>query len=445
MPRRVAIAVAASLAYCLWCWFAASAKPFSFDELVSLQVDTRVPPRSLIGALEAGADSVPPLYHLVNRVCLAAFGEGPIAVRPPAVLGFGIAALLLYTFLRKRLDPWAAALGPVILFTGWAEQYAYEARPYGAVLACAAAALVAWQRGRYVILAVSLALATCFHYYAVLCAVPLIVAEIREPSHDRRLYAALTAGVWPLALHWPLVAAAGRYAGWPGTEPTLGAMARSHAELAGLAGFLLPALAFSRNGLRTAERWAGLGFLLLPVCGYLIASLHSGVFATRYVIPTALGMSLLGAQAAANRSPRTILLLMVALFAWWGTGKSRSWPQRPEPVLAETAAVAHGLVVIDDPMEYVRFRYYADDDLGGRMTYCLAANPSVPEQGLRNLVRWAPAPLSAPGSCGVKGERFHILMREGAHPRSPVDTARHRFETRRSFFGHWLFELNPVE
>src|SRR5947207_7908520 len=68
----------------------ASRKLYWFDELFTVYMSRLPNVSSVWHALLAGVDFNPPLLYELTRLSVLAFGETPMAVRLPPVLGFGI-------------------------------------------------------------------------------------------------------------------------------------------------------------------------------------------------------------------------------------------------------------------------------------------------------------------------------------------------------------------
>ena len=172
----------------------AAEKPFWFDELCSLYI-VRLPTFAASWqAVLHGADFNPPLFYLIQRADRGLFGEGLIALRLPAMLGFWTLCLCLFRFARKAAGWQAGCIAMVLpIFTG-AYYYAYEARPHGIVLGFCGLALVAWQegeeertgRGKWLVwFSLSLAAAFFTHCYALVIAIPFGLVELSRSIATR--------------------------------------------------------------------------------------------------------------------------------------------------------------------------------------------------------------------------------------------------------------------
>src|SRR5581483_7502041 len=70
------------------------------------------------------------------------------ASRLPAILGFWIFSICIYTFVARRLGRLCGLIAALLPWFTLAHYYAYEARPHGALLAWCGVMLVCWQRSR---------------------------------------------------------------------------------------------------------------------------------------------------------------------------------------------------------------------------------------------------------------------------------------------------------
>src|SRR5512135_3068700 len=121
-------------------------KPLWHDEIYTLYIAATPSLRALLATCTVPVDFNPPGYFVLAFLARAAFGLGPVAIRLPAILGFGVALLALFAFVHRLGGRTAAVAASAALALSGAYPYAYEARPYGMVLGLSAVALVFWQR-----------------------------------------------------------------------------------------------------------------------------------------------------------------------------------------------------------------------------------------------------------------------------------------------------------
>ncbi len=167
--------VLAAGAFLLW---GASYYTVFDDEAFSLQRYV-LPAGELVSVLRAGAEPDPPLFYLLQRAWIDAFGVRPVALRGPAVLMF-LAALPVIraagaAWGDERAGRWAlvlCGLHPLHLFFGFA------ARWYSLAFLCAALLLLASakieRRGggrRWFILWTTAAMAALYTNYFAACLV----------------------------------------------------------------------------------------------------------------------------------------------------------------------------------------------------------------------------------------------------------------------------------
>lgn len=382
--RRVLLLVGFTLVYTLITGAIASRKLLWNDELFTYHL-ARLDGRDLWAALATGAEQIPPTFHLLSRACGALPGTDLITLRLPEMIGFWVLCLCLFQFIARRcgaLCGFVALLFPLVTYT---YQYAYEARPYGAVLGFTGLALVGWQaaagdesggaaagrrRGAAaLLLALSLAGAVCLHYYALFIAFPLALAEAARTHTRRRMnlpvWAALGAGtVAPLLLFLPLIRQSRSYAAafWSPPEWTqipnfYGALLMLAAPA--LAGALMIAALYAAEpeaaaaasappapqqrrvaGSLTAEIIAGAGFVVLPIGMIVVGQLVTHAFTYRYALPAVAGVSILIALGAGHVLPSrravvpaTLAVLLVITFAsmsrliYSGVKINDAWPQ----------------------------------------------------------------------------------------------------------------------
>ena len=106
-------------------------RPLWHDEIFTQYVASASATAGLWNVLSTGVDLNPPLYYLCVRIAAAIVGEGAVATRLPSTLGFLVACLALYVFMRRRVHPWFAIVAALALPMTSAVIYAYEGRPYG--------------------------------------------------------------------------------------------------------------------------------------------------------------------------------------------------------------------------------------------------------------------------------------------------------------------------
>ena len=304
---------------------------FWFDEICTVAVARQETPRKIWDALKAAADTNPPLFYMVEAGSKRIFRDEQVGYRFPSVLAFAATSIALFVFARRlggSLAGIAAATFP--LLTPLHEIYAIEARPYALIVACLAIALALWQdverRGRGVLLAVVLAIATSLHYYAIFGVVPLALGEavliVRQRKVRLTVWAALLCAFVPLGLFWPLLSSLKTYYGanfWakPHVSMALGiwdwllnlgygwGIGLALSLLAGvLAGIVIDRKRHSNAEAHLEERVVILGLLCLPTIAFLITKLTHGGLTQRYGLATILGFALAIAYLTARSGRR---------------------------------------------------------------------------------------------------------------------------------------------
>jgi hypothetical protein len=96
----------------LWQWWLGTS--FFMDELAVLHNLTTRPLGQLVGVPLAEAQVAPPLFLLVEKACLVAFGKSELGLRLPALLSSLVALLLMWSVARRVLDE---PLVPLALLT----------------------------------------------------------------------------------------------------------------------------------------------------------------------------------------------------------------------------------------------------------------------------------------------------------------------------------------
>lgn len=326
-------------------------------------------------------------------------------------------SLCLFRFVSKRssaLSGFAAMLFPLITT---AYDYAYEARPYGAVLGFSGLALLCWQsvadgyrrKGWLTGLSMSVAAAISSHDYAVLVLFPLAVGEMVRSLSQRRLdlavWAAVGIGMRPLLLFLPLIEAARAYSAHFWAQPRWGSIAEFYYFLLIPAAFPLASILILAGVYRTSspprfnpadhpsrpappvhEIAAALGFVVMPAIAVILAKLVTGGFTYRYALPSVIGVSVLLAFGAyrlfstRGMLPVALIIIFVASFFML---QIRS--------LQRIIAVSHELgsayalirsepetdlsIIHSDLQAFMILAHYAPTDITSRLLYL--ANPDA--------------------------------------------------------------------
>jgi hypothetical protein len=395
----------------------AATRPLWSDELLTVYISRLDSVRTMWSALEAGVDLNPPLVHMMTRAALAA-GDSALTARLPSLLGVAVALLAIFAAAAWRHGPRVGWLAAALFVWTHAATYAYEARPYGLVLAFSALAYVCWQRaprhpGWVVGLALALAAATSSHYYTVLVFVPLAAGEIVRTWERRRI----AIGVWiafgvstlPLLAWIPLIRTAQEFSAHYWARPSVAATSNTFVTL--LSGVTLPALAavaaaaLSFAWYRRTDRGAALleddraevpasdwtvALLLaaLPVLAFALAQI-TNAYTNRYVLPATIGWCVLCARIPSHLArtvstrravaAATVAVILLTAARQLVDARLITLATPTVPLLARL----HGLpaephrIVITEAVLYLQFAHYASAELRDRMLFA-----EMPERAL---------------------------------------------------------------
>jgi hypothetical protein len=321
----------------------AGSRAFWYDELFTFYMSHLPSMRTIWAGLRQGADLNPPLLYVATRAAFRLFGDGPVATRLPATIGFLVMSVCLFRFVSRRSN---AVYGFVAMLFPWisgACRYGYEARSYGLVLGFSGLALVSWQSAcerkhrRWALAALTLSVAGALmsHCYAVLLFVPLGLGELVRAWRARRIDwpVWLSIGITaPLVLTYlPLMRANNnillnnakfepRFSSiWEFSVMILGPAVWFW--LAGCAAVLLPAKRAATEEKPPApipvhEIAAAAGLVSIPICAMILALTLTHVFETRYGLPAVMGIAILFALLAYNRTGnrRATGVLLMGIF-----------------------------------------------------------------------------------------------------------------------------------
>jgi hypothetical protein len=443
----------------------AATRPLWYDELITYHLSRLSGPSELFAALRDGADGQPPLSYLVTKAVYSWAGEGELTTRLPSILAFGVMSLALFQFVARRLG---SAYGFIAVLFAWnslAYPYAYEARPYAAVLALCALSLLCWRwaaRGprRTMGLAgvtLCLAAAVSSHYYGLLIAFPLAIGEIVRSRRGQRIdipfWGSLLLGASVVLLYMPAALAYRRTFGasfWAQVEP---------ADLAGSIGnivlsvkfpILIIALGFLVWRMRRAaspveqantesrsfppEETAALAALaLLPLLVVVTALIWTQAYTQRYVLIAVIGLSALGALAVrslakgGHRFAGFVLLVLLGTYlvsrpastaVMLAGNQPQNAYQRHADLLAAASPPEDLPIAVGSALEYLEIDYYAPRELASRLLY--AADPDAArslsgsdtaELNLLRLEPWAPLRIVPYAEFLKQHDQFFILHR----------------------------------
>jgi hypothetical protein len=125
---------------------AAQAKPFCYDELMTVYVSSLRAPSLIRNALSMGIDAMPLLYYFVTGQISRLPLDPHIAFRLLSIFGYLMGMLGIYAFVGRRYGPTMGLAAALLLALSPFEYYATEARPYAVLVGLIAVAAAIWQR-----------------------------------------------------------------------------------------------------------------------------------------------------------------------------------------------------------------------------------------------------------------------------------------------------------
>jgi hypothetical protein len=430
----------------------AAARPFWYDEIITL-VAARQPDLSTALKAAGAMDAVnPPLPHFATYFAIRWFGLSEVTARLPVIAGFWVYCLCIYCFVARRKGPLIGLSALLLPVVTEALLYATEARAYGLVLGFCGVLLVAWQaaaEGRRRTLAlIAIAIATAgmlmCHYYAALVYLPLGAGELVRARRKRRIdwgvAMSMAVGAAPLAWHvFAIMGAINTFAhGWAsaylrqGLEFWQTALGTGAPWLALLVGIL----ALSRirgiphdTGDQVPEHeWVAAAlFLAIPLVDVIAALMVTHAFTPRYALIGLTGvfvlMPLLAAEFGGARS--TAAVAMAAVLGWGAlvTLIDHGDPENPfaqEPVLGQ--ALEQGDVVVSDGQLFLQMWQYAPQRLKSRLVFVVDDAAAIRYMGFNTIdAGIRPVALYAPMSVieyadFIKRSRDFLLYRNLLRP-----------------------------
>jgi 4-amino-4-deoxy-L-arabinose transferase-like glycosyltransferase len=387
----------------------AAAKGLWFDEILTVLVPSQDKVSSMWDILFRGMTSHPPTFYLIEHVMDKLGGNENITLRLPSIAAFLCVMVCMFVFLRRRAGGLIAVVSTAaLLVTSLYDFYAFEARPYDLMVACIAIALLCYERAGSIrwalLLGLALAAASALNFYAVLAFFPFGLAELTHLVTERKfrpqVWLAFLAGGLPYFAFWPILRTQRLLFGahfW--AAPTLWRFANTFGELLylgtpfscamfGAAFIYLAYLALSGNVGRRPTSASGLGFTLsdvaltlgflaIPLVTLVAAKIGHGAFALRYVIATALGISLaLGLILSRLKRSAVVsvglFVLCVFVFqeaSFWSLARRPQGAPDPIQVPSQMATDLNLPLVISNGLVFVPVWYHANDDLKSRLFF----------------------------------------------------------------------------
>jgi len=398
-----------TLTYCIGAIGSACHNKLWLDEIIAAYIITLPSLHDIWTALLHTVDGNPPLYYLMARLFLLT-GDVPLATRLPAVIGFYLAAICLFYFMRSMTCTLAAAAATLLFAESGAFHWAVEGRPYGPMLGLTGLALVTWQRSAYTArsrlawlcgLSLAIACLVSTHYYGALIVIVLVFAEVVRVIINKRLdwpvYLAMALGSAAIVLWTPLIhalrknvggnAASVNYFGQPGWEQV-----RAVYDLFVSPVLVLLLLCLSVVALSLSRGWDSvgvvqeksgadntaviLGLVFLPVLAHIMAVLATHTYVVRYVLGGALGIAMLFGlmlHRVVGRRPAVLVLVLLILYCHWTFGmlpRAFTKDHSYEGTLSFLAGTdSNRPLIVTEGLFYVPLRYYSPPDLQRRLFY----------------------------------------------------------------------------
>ncbi len=374
------------------------------DELLTTFSARQANVHEIVQAIQEGCDGPPPLYAILVHFLIPIVKNEALAARLPSSIGFCAMMLGLFAFCRKRVSTLYALIASM-LACEVCRYYSTEGRSYGAVLGCAAWALVCWQGVQgprrlvnLVGLGFFLSLMMALHYYSVFFLGPLLLVELvrsaRKKEIDLGIIAAAAAACGVLALHYPLIEA--------------GAQATEHfwsqASLAQIrpfyTTFLVPMMGVCSIGILALalfpvladeirpqpieiplREWILLNTLSVTPVLVIVASIFTThIFVDRYLVWSAIGMAALASFAVfrgfRGHRPASVSILAILLTAAAGRQAigqlSNGSPLRERQDILDrlkTVDSSGQPILVTDSHAFIEMSYYAPLEIRNRIVY----------------------------------------------------------------------------
>jgi uncharacterized membrane protein len=392
----------------------AARRPIWYDELMTYHLVSQPDFSTFWAALKGGFDLNPPIYHLSVRALAPLLGHGTLALRLPSMVGFALMIACLFAIARPRVGAAAACVASLLPFTTRAYQYAFEARPYGFMMGFSALALYCWlaaagDRRRPIALlglTLSLAAAISSHLYSVVVFLALGLGELARTVSRRRLDPAMCSafvlGALPLAIFYPVIAAARGRADDSWSAPSLtkcfdfyswliSAEAIFPLIVLGLVSICLarmarrPALQVDQVSVDSArsipvhECVAIVAFVLIPILTHILALTVTNAFTERYALPAVIGISLMAGVLVDWRARgRTAALVPALVLLCWAPFVQVLVYRRVANERDAYSLLSRQLergdrgrlpILVADARDYLQLHYRAPEPLASRLIF----------------------------------------------------------------------------
>ncbi len=402
------------LPYTTATWLRAG-RPMWYDELFTYYMAKLPDLTAVWRALADGADLNPILFHIVNRASLSAFGDSPVALRLPAIIGFAVMCVCLYRFVSVRYSSPYGLLAMTFPAVTGAYYYASEARPYGMVFGLAGIALLCWQnliRRKLTTLSLlglslSLAAALLAHCYAFLLLFAFSGAEaVRAVTRRRMDWPTAFALLAPLpcVLTWLPLLRFSRTVMFQNVvfRPSQSSAADFYGDLlwpaAGALLAVIVATIWSKaDHRRDPTRYTnfpefiiGAFLAIVPIVAILSSVVLNSAFMPRYGLVSIIGVSILlatsvhrgtgGKPALPILASILVTLLFTLNFAWaliYGANDKPWQPTRMANTGDPEKLREHLPLVLSNGLMFLEREHYGPQELRKRMYYLLDTESAI--------------------------------------------------------------------
>lgn len=421
------VIAAASAAYLAGSIAGASKRPFFFDEIMTVWLGQLPDLSAIWQAIAKGIELNPPGTFWLAWLLEHAVGHGEVVSRLPAIAGFWLMCFCLYRMVSRRCGPAFGLIAFLLPIFSYVNAESAVARGYGVMLGCAALGLLSWQlacdgvrRGLALCgIAIGVAGAVSSHYYATYLAAAIAVGEVVRSVERRKIdvpiWAALAAGVSPLAAFAPLLKAASAGASknfWISPLPRF--LYESYGDLLGaltiplfLFLFLLmrrhkaepEATLWQKSVVPAWEATAIAVLAAMPLAVYVAALFGAAPFFSRYVMLSVLGSTLLvshfayrlGGGSERFRRIAVCFLATLCLIPWTAVqGFKLAVMASPAQQILSRAKLPleAGLpVLFDGELDFLEYWYYSDPATQSRLYFPLNRAAAVKYRGADTSLR----------------------------------------------------------
>lgn len=216
MDRRAHFLLPIYVAVLFWVIWRGAHNPLWYDELFTYYIAGSKNWAMFLSRLDT--DLNPPLSYAIVWAFMHVFGDSPVAIRLPVMLGFAVAGWAVFSIIRERIGGFFGLTAMVMVWlSAFFWRYAIEARPYGLMVGFLGIAAWSWMRmesrpafSRYhLIFSLSLAALLLCHCFAVFFILPFFIAEVLRWRQTRTLvrsrWIALIAPMSVTAIYIPII------------------------------------------------------------------------------------------------------------------------------------------------------------------------------------------------------------------------------------------------